>query len=186
MKRVFDLSIALLMLVPSILVSIPIAVAIRLDSPGSALFRQIRVGRNRRPFTLLKWRTMSIDTGDLPSHEANRAKITRIGGLLRRTKLDELPQIWNVLVGEMSLVGPRPCLPTQTELVDERERLGVLALRPGITGLSQIAGLDMSDPIRLAAADAQYLQNTGMLVDICIILRTAFQGIFRDAVGNQT
>lgn len=184
MKRAFDLVIAILLLVPSLLVSIPITIAIRLDSPGPALFRQIRVGRNRRLFTLLKWRTMSMDTGDLPSHEADRAKITRTGILLRRTKLDELPQIWNVLVGDMSFVGPRPCLPSQLQLVDERERLGVHSLRPGITGLSQIAGLDMSDPLRLAEMDADYIHNSGMLVDIDIMLRTISQGIFRDAVGK--
>lgn len=92
--------------------------------------------------------------------------------MLRRTKLDELPQLWNVLWGEMSLVGPRPCLPTQELLVEERRARGVLALRPGITGLAQVDGIDMSDPVRLARRDADYLQSASFAGDILLLFKT--------------
>ena len=100
---------------------------------GSPLFRQQRVGRNKQPFTLVKFRTMKKDTASVASHLASADSITPFGRFLRRTKLDELPQLWNVLKGEMSLVGPRPCLFSQDELIAERENRGVLAVRPGIT-----------------------------------------------------
>lgn len=184
MKRIFDFLVAIALLFPILGISIPVALAIRLDSPGPVLFRQVRVGRGGKTFVLLKWRTMSIDTGDLPSHEVARERVTRIGAILRRTKLDELPQIWNVLIGEMSLVGPRPCLPSQVELVTEREQLGVYGIRPGVTGLSQISGIDMSDPGRLAAKDAEYVQNMSMLADLKIILQTVLNRSLQDAVRS--
>ncbi|WP_421911065.1 sugar transferase [Marinobacter sp.] len=125
---------------------------------GSPLFRQERVGRGRQPFTLVKFRTMKVETASVASHLANTASITRFGRFLRRTKLDELPQLWNVLKGEMSLVGPRPCLFNQEELIEERESRGVLQARPGITGLAQINDIDMSTPRLLAETDARMLE----------------------------
>jgi Sugar transferases involved in lipopolysaccharide synthesis len=124
---------------------------------GSPLFRQVRVGRHQKPFTLVKFRTMRPNTASVATHLANPADITRLGHFLRRTKLDELPQLWNVLRGEMSLVGPRPCLFSQTELIAERARRGVFDARPGITGLAQIRGIDMSAPKLLAETDQQML-----------------------------
>lgn len=135
-----------------------LAIAIRLDSAGPALFRQERVGRSRRVFTCFKLRTMVQGTLSVGTHEASPASITRLGHLLRRLKLDELPQLWNVLRGEMSLVGPRPCLPSQVELIDARRVRGVYGVRPGITGPAQVAGLDMSTPIALAHADAVWAE----------------------------
>lgn len=129
---------------------------------GAPLFVQERVGRHRRRFRLVKFRTMRPGTPSVGTHLADAAAVTRWGAFLRRTKLDELPQLWNVLKGEMSLVGPRPCLPNQTELIAERERRGVFAVRPGITGLAQIQGIDMSDPERLAKVDAQMVQRLGL------------------------
>lgn len=126
---------------------------------GSPLFRQQRVGRYQQPFVLWKLRTMRVDTPSVASHLASAQSVTAWGRFLRRSKLDELPQLWNVLKGEMSLVGPRPGLFNQTELLAERERLGVFAARPGITGLAQVQGVDMSQPERLAATDSQMLQN---------------------------
>ena len=126
---------------------------------GAPLFRQQRVGRHRRLFVLYKFRTMRLETPSVATHLADPATVTRYGRFLRRTKLDELPQLWNVLKGEMSLVGPRPCLPSQKELIAARDRLGVLAARPGITGLAQIRGIDMSDPQRLARVDAAMLRD---------------------------
>ncbi|WP_026333164.1 sugar transferase [Thioalkalivibrio sp. ALM2T] len=126
-------------------------------STGSPLFRQERVGRYQRVFTLVKFRTMRPDTASVATHLADASAVTRFGRFLRGTKLDELPQLWNVLKGEMSLVGPRPCLPSQVELVAAREARGVFAVRPGITGLAQVNGVDMSDPERLAEMDAEMI-----------------------------
>jgi lipopolysaccharide/colanic/teichoic acid biosynthesis glycosyltransferase len=121
---------------------------------GSPLFSQTRVGQYRKPFVLVKFRTMKPGTASVASHLVDGAAITSWGRFLRRTKLDELPQLWNVLKGEMSLVGPRPCLFNQEELIRERERRGVFEARPGITGLAQIRGIDMSTPKLLAETDA--------------------------------
>ena len=129
---------------------------------ASPIFCQQRVGRNRKLFTLVKFRTMNRDTASVASHLANADAITPFGKFLRRTKLDELPQLWNVLKGEMSLVGPRPCLPSQEELVAERDALGVLGARPGITGLAQINDIDMSTPRLLAETDAKMLMELNL------------------------
>ena len=125
----------------------------------SPLFRQERVGRHQRPFTLMKFRTMRPDTASVATHLAEASAVTSLGRFLRRTKLDELPQLWNVLRGEMSLVGPRPCLPNQDELIAERQRRGVFEVRPGITGLAQVNGIDMSDPARLAEVDERMIRT---------------------------
>ena len=132
---------------------------IGLFDTGSPIFRQQRVGRNKRPFTLVKFRTMKPDTAHVASHLASSSAITPFGGFLRKTKLDELPQLWNVLWGDMSLVGPRPCLFNQQELINEREQRGVLVARPGITGLAQVNDIDMSTPVLLAETDAKMLQS---------------------------
>lgn len=126
---------------------------------GAPLFRQVRVGRHRNPFTLVKFRTMRPDAAHVASHLADVAAITRWGAFLRHTKLDELPQLWNVLKGEMSLVGPRPCLSSQAELIAERTANGVFDVRPGITGLAQVNGIDMSTPRLLAETDAEMIRS---------------------------
>lgn len=133
--------------------------AVGLLDTGSPLFRQERVGRFKKPFTLVKFRTMTPETKSVASHLAESSSITPVGRFLRRTKLDELPQLWNVLIGEMSLVGPRPCLFNQEELIKERERRGVLSVRPGITGLAQVNNIDMSTPRLLAETDQKMLDN---------------------------
>jgi len=126
---------------------------------GSPLFRQERVGRNQRTFTLLKFRTMRPEVASMASHLVEASAITPLGAFLRRTKLDELPQLWNVFKGEMSLVGPRPCLFSQTELISERALRGVFDVRPGITGLAQVNNIDMATPKLLAETDAQMLKE---------------------------
>jgi lipopolysaccharide/colanic/teichoic acid biosynthesis glycosyltransferase len=136
-----------------------VLVVIGLFDTGSPVFRQQRVGRNKKPFTLVKFRTMKKDTASVASHLASASAITPFGHFLRRTKLDELPQLWNVLKGEMSLVGPRPSLCHQEELITEREQRGVLAARPGITGLAQVNDIDMSTPRLLAETDQKMLEN---------------------------
>ena len=158
MIRLLDFFFALLGLVfgfPVLLV----LVVIGLFDTGSPIFRQQRVGRNQKPFTLVKFRTMKKNTASVASHLASASAITPFGHFLRRTKLDELPQLWNVLKGEMSLVGPRPCLFNQEELIEERQSRGVLAARPGITGLAQVNDIDMSTPQLLAETDQKMLQN---------------------------
>lgn len=171
-KRLMDLLLAAALLVPAALVCLPLALVIRLESPGSPLFRQTRVGRNRKPFTLYKLRTMGRDTGDLPSHLAGSMTITRIGGVLRRTKLDELPQLLNVVSGAMSFVGPRPCLRDQLDLIREREERGLFAYRPGITGPAQLAGIDMSAPRALADCEKDYYPKATLRSDLAIMART--------------
>lgn len=126
---------------------------------GSPLFCQERVGRNQKPFILVKFRTMAVDTASVASHLASSASITRFGAFLRRTKLDELPQFWNVLKGEMSLVGPRPGLVNQLELTAERASRGVFDVRPGITGLAQVSNIDMSTPQLLAETDQRMIRE---------------------------
>jgi len=173
MKRALDVAGALLGLLILCPVIAAAMIAIRLETPGTALFAQARVGRGGRSFTCYKLRTMHRNTKELPSHEVGAAALTSVGGILRRFKLDELPQLYNVLIGEMSLVGPRPCLPSQTELIEARRREGALDVRPGITGLAQVQGLDMSDPQLLAAVDGEYARTRSLAGDILLILRTA-------------
>ena len=139
---------------------------------GAPLFRQARVGRFQKPFTLVKFRTMRPDTQSVATHLANPSAVTPLGAFLRRTKLDELPQLWNVLKGEMSLVGPRPCLFNQMELIEERSARGVFAARPGITGLAQVNGIDMSTPTLLAETDARMLQDLGLTAYFSHIIKT--------------
>lgn len=143
---------------------------------GSPLFRQARVGRHQKPFVLVKFRTMRLGTASVASHLVDGSSITPWGRFLRRTKLDELPQLWNVLKGEMSLVGPRPCLFNQEELIRERARRGVFEVRPGITGLAQTKGIDMSTPGLLAETDAIMLDRFS--------LRDYFRYIFLTVAGR--
>jgi len=143
---------------------------------GSPIFKQVRVGRNKKPFMLVKFRTMKTDTASVASHLASSSSITPFGSFLRKSKLDELPQLWNVLKGEMSLVGPRPGLFNQEELTSARDKKGVFAVRPGITGLAQVNKIDMSTPELLAETDAKMLSS--------ISLTTYFKYIFQTVVGK--
>lgn len=158
MLRIFDLLFSLLGLIFGGPVLLMIYV-IGLFDTGLPIFRQERVGRDQKPFKLVKFRTMRPNTASVASHLADASSITPLGALLRRNKLDELPQLWNVLKGEMSLVGPRPCLFNQTELIRERALLAVFNARPGITGLAQVNNIDMSRPKLLAETDAQMLKE---------------------------
>lgn len=172
LKRAFDVAASLVGLILLGWLVLVLALAVRLSSPGPGIFTQTRVGRHRRPFTCYKLRTMNAGTAAVPTHLAPVVAVTPFGRWLRRTKLDELPQLWNVLQGEMSLVGPRPCLPSQIELIAHRDRLGAYDVRPGITGPAQVRGIDMSDPARLAAIDAAYAARHDLPGDIALILAT--------------
>ena len=161
-------AVGMLLLSPVIL----IVLVIGWFDTGSPLFRQQRVGQHQKPFVLVKFRTMRLDTASVASHLADSSSITSFGRFLRRTKLDELPQLWNVLKGEMSLVGPRPCLFNQQELIYEREKRGVYQVRPGITGLAQVQGIDMSTPQLLAETDAEMLASINLWNYFRYILQT--------------
>ena len=158
MIRLLDFLLALF----GLIVTFPLLVIIfiiGLFDTGSPIFTQERVGRNKKPFTLVKFRTMKVETASVASHLASTASITPLGGFLRKTKLDELPQLWNVLKGEMSLVGPRPGLFNQEELTLARDKQKVFDVRPGITGLSQVNEIDMSTPELLAKTDREMIDT---------------------------
>ncbi|WP_161864688.1 sugar transferase [Pseudomonas yangonensis] len=171
MIRFVDILFSLVGLVLGAPVLLLIYCAGLLDT-GSPLFFQRRVGRHRKPFILVKFRTMHVDTASVASHLASRSSITRLGALLRKTKLDELPQLWNVLKGEMSLVGPRPGLFNQEQLMHERSIRNVFEARPGITGLAQVNGIDMSTPELLAQTDAEMLRELTLSYYFKLILMT--------------
>lgn len=143
---------------------------------GTPLFFQVRIGRHQKSFTLVKFRTMRMETASVATHLADASAVTPFGRFLRKTKLDELPQLWNVLKGDMSLVGPRPGLFNQVELLQARSARNVFAVRPGITGLAQINAIDMSTPELLAEMDSEMI--TQMTVS------AYFRYIFLTLVGR--
>jgi O-antigen biosynthesis protein WbqP len=157
--RSLDVSAALLVGLAAVPLVAVIGIIIRVTSSGPAIFRQTRLGLDEQPFICLKLRTMAEGTQSAATHEVPATAITPIGRVLRRTKIDEVPQLWNVLIGDMSLVGPRPGLPHQTDLAHERRMRGVFSVRPGITGPGQVNEIDMSTPIKLAKIDAAYAAN---------------------------
>lgn len=171
MLRFFDILFSLfgLVLLFPLLV---IVTAVGYFDTGSPIFTQKRIGRNKRIFTLIKFRTMSVGTDSVATHLASKSSITKFGAFLRKTKLDELPQLINVLTGEMSLVGPRPCLANQSELIDERDKRDVFQVRPGITGLAQINEIDMSTPLKLAKWDQMMIENMSCKNYFSYIIKT--------------
>jgi len=172
-KRAFDLGCALAIVLLLWWALALLWLMVRLSSPGPGIFAQRRVGKDGRPFVCYKFRTMTAGAPSLATHDAPAALITPVGRFLRNTKLDELPQVANIIRNDMSLVGPRPCLPIQTELIEARRRTGALALKPGISGLAQINNIDMRDPELLARWDARYRDLQGLVLDLKIILATA-------------
>jgi O-antigen biosynthesis protein WbqP len=185
LKRTFDIVSGALGIVVLSPVLVILVLIIRLESAGSGIFAQRRVGKNGRVFTCLKLRTMMTGTKQTGTHEVGSSSITRVGRCLRSSKLDEVPQLWNVLKGEMSLVGPRPCLPMQVKLIGEREERGVLEVLPGITGLAQVEGIDMSDPVRLAERDADYVRGQSFWLDMKILFWTVLGKGRGDRVREQ-
>jgi O-antigen biosynthesis protein WbqP len=174
MPRIIDMLLALL---GGIVLAIPmliVALAVRLTSPGPVLYWSDRVGRRNALFGMPKFRSMRIDTPAVPTHlmTDGKAWLTPIGGFLRKTSLDELPQLWSILIGEMAVVGPRPALFNQDDLVALRTAKGVDALRPGITGWAQVNGRDELSIEEKSALDAEYLRRRSFALDIRIILLT--------------
>lgn len=175
MIRTFDILFSVIGLIISFPILVLLAL-IGLFDTGSPIFSQERVGRYMKPFTLVKFRTMKRETSSVATHLANASAITPFGRFLRRTKLDELPQLWNVLKGDMSLVGPRPCLFNQEVLINERAARDVFDARPGITGLAQVNKIDMSTPALLAETDQNMLTR--------LTLRGYFHYIFLTMLGK--
>ncbi|WP_374658704.1 sugar transferase [Phenylobacterium sp.] len=185
-KRGFDILAALVgLLVLSPLLA-ALAIAVRLDSPGPALHWSSRVGRFNALFKMPKFRTMRIGAPNVATHllPDPDAWITPLGRFLRRSSLDELPQLWSVLVGHMSLVGPRPALFNQDDLVALRSAAGVDTLRPGVTGWAQINGRDDLPVPEKATLDAEYLARQGLILDLKIILTTAATAFFGRGVRH--
>lgn len=181
-KRLLDILLVILFIFPATLLVVFAVILIKLEGPGPAIFKQRRVGRNQKLFTMLKLRTMTVDTDNRASHEVSSTQITKVGKLLRKSKIDELPQLWSVLVGDMSFVGPRPCLPIQTELIEARSLLDVFSVLPGITGPAQIKKIDMSTPKKLAQVDGLYVVQRSLRGDLYCIFATAFGMGSGDAV----
>lgn len=173
MIRGIDIFVALIGLIVSLPVIVVCVIIHHLTSRGSAIFAQKRVGRAEASFVCYKLRTMTPGTPNLGTHEISVSSVTPLGGVLRKLKLDELPQFWNVLVGDMSLVGPRPCLPSQEAVIAARRARGVFAVRPGVTGPAQILGVDMSTPERLAEVDAGWVVNQSMGEYVRVLVATA-------------
>jgi O-antigen biosynthesis protein WbqP len=172
MIRSIDLIFSIILLLVFFPLFILIYILGLLDT-GSPLFFQKRMGKNMKPFVLIKFRTMYINSVDMPTHFINKNSVTPIGVILRKSKLDEFPQLINVILGNMSLVGPRPNLLNQVELIKHRSKLGVYNVKPGITGLAQISQIDMSTPELLSLTDAKMIESMSIKTYLNIILLTA-------------
>ena len=184
-KRFFDIVLSLaglILLSPLLLI---IAVIIKLDSKGPVLFKQNRIAKDKNHFMILKFRTMYADVPkDVPTHllADPESKITKVGRFLRKSSLDELPQIWNILVGQMSIIGPRPALWNQYDLIEERDKYGANAVRPGLTGLAQVMGRDeLPIPVK-AKYDGEYANNITLLNDAKIFIKTITNVLFASGV----
>ena len=192
LKRIIDFIFALSGIMVLSPIFIILIIAIKVDSKGPILFKQKRVGLNRTYFNILKFRTMYIDTPkDKATHllENPEQYITRVGAFLRRTSLDELPQLWNILLGQMSIVGPRPALWNQYDLIDEREKYGANNIRPGLTGWAQINGRDeLLIPVK-ARFDGEYVQKMSFQFDCKCFIKTItcifkHEGVVEGGTGN--
>lgn len=185
LKRILDIVLSFMAICGLSWLFLIIALCIKLEDGGSILFRQKRIGRNKKEFYIYKFRTMRLDTPkDVPTHllEDPQSYITHVGKFLRKSSLDEIPQLFNILRGEMSLVGPRPALWNQYDLIAERDKNGSNALTPGLTGWAQVNGRDEL-PIEIKARfDGEYADRISLLFDIYIILKTVVSVFKADGV----
>ena len=186
MTRLFDLLLAVLAAAVLALPLLLVALAVRLTSPGPALYWSDRVGRDNRIFKMPKFRSMRIDTPAVATHLLQNPEqwLTPIGSFLRKSSLDELPQLWSILIGDMSFVGPRPALYNQDDLIALRTARGVHVLLPGLTGWAQINGRDELPIAQKVALDEQYLQQQSLWMDVKIIALTALKVIKKDGVTH--
>ena len=184
-KRILAMVLSLVGILALGWLLILLSVAIKLDSPGPVLFRQKRVGLGKSHFYILKFRTMRIDTPrDMPTHLLTNPEqyITRVGHFLRKTSLDELPQLFNILLGHMAIVGPRPALWNQFDLIAERDKYGANDIRPGLTGWAQINGRDELEIDVKARYDGEYVERMSLAFDIRCILGTVTAVLSRDGI----
>ncbi|SDN57005.1 sugar transferase [Bacillus sp. OK048] len=184
-KRIFDFTIAFIVLLILWPVFLCIAIFIKLDSKGPVFFKQRRIGKDKQEFSIIKFRTMKIETPkEVPTHllENPDVYITRVGKLLRKTSLDELPQVFNILKGDMSMVGPRPALWNQFDLITERDKYGCNQLYPGLTGWAQVNGRDELSIEEKANFDGEYVNNISLLFDINILFLTVIRVVRRRGV----
>lgn len=184
MKRLFDFVMSLMGIIVLSPIILIVALAVKLTSPGPMLFKQRRIGKNNDEFQIYKFRTMRIDTPNVPTHllENPEQWITPVGKFLRKTSLDELPQLFNILKGEMSIVGPRPALYNQIDLKEMRTEAGVHKLVPGLTGWAQINGRDEIPLSLKVKLDKEYLEKKNFLFDIKIIFMTVLSVLKSEGV----
>jgi O-antigen biosynthesis protein WbqP len=185
-KRALDIAGVLLLAPLMVPLATLVAIAVKLTSPGPALYWSERIGAGGRPFQMPKFRTMRVGTPVLATHLLTdpQAFLTPIGSFLRKSSLDEIPQLWSILRGQMTLVGPRPALFNQDDLIAMRAEQGVDKLVPGITGLAQMKGRDDLSLAEKVAYDRQYLENRSLRLDLGILLGTAIAVVRRDGIGH--
>lgn len=185
-KRIIDIILAAIILVITSPMILIVAIAIKLSSKGPVIFRQYRMGQNHRPFKLYKFRSMRIDTPEIASNDLNGEDYhTAVGKFIRKFSIDELPQLFNVLKGDMSIIGPRPVILKETELIELRHRNGAERVRPGITGLAQVNGRDVLSDKPKARYDAQYAKTVSLKNDSKIFMQTILYVIKRDGVVEE-
>ena len=188
-KRLCDFCISLICSIIFLPIFIILIIVVKLDSKGPVFFRQERVGKDKKLFHILKFRTMKVDTPkEIPTCmlENPEQYITRVGKFLRKTSLDELPQIWNILAGQMSLIGPRPVLPREKELIAERDLYGANDIRPGLTGWAQINGRDEVSWKEKARLDGEYVQKMSFSFDVKCFFKTIVAVLKREGMVEGT
>ena len=171
-KRLLDIVLASLSLMFLSPIMLGVSLVIRLDDGGPVFFTQTRIGRHGTPFQFFKFRSMPVNTGDIPSAQAGNLKVTNVGRFIRRTNIDELPQLFNILRGDMSVVGPRPAIPSQEALLTMRDENGASLCRPGLTGAAQVNSYDGMPEDEKAAWDGWYATRVSLSTDLKIVFRT--------------
>lgn len=184
-KRIIDVVLSLIAIIILFIPCVIISICIKVESKGPVFFKQKRVGKNKKYFMIYKFRTMRTDTPkDMPTHMLNNPDlyITKVGKILRKTSLDELPQIINIIKGDMSIIGPRPALWNQDDLIAERDKYGANDIKPGLTGLAQISGRDELEISVKAKIDGEYTKNISFLLDVKIFFKTIIKVFESDGV----
>lgn len=183
-KRFIDVVLSFIGAILLLPLFLLIGLAIFIDNPGPIIFKQARVGKDKKIFMLYKFRTMKVDAPDVATHllENPEQYITRVGKILRKTSLDELPQIYNILFNQMSIIGPRPVIASEEDLITERDKYGVYSIKPGLTGWAQINGRDEIGPILKAKLDAEYMENMSFFFDVKCFFGTFLKVLRADGI----
>lgn len=186
MKRFFDLVVVIISALIFAIPMLVVAVAVGLTSKGPILYWSKRVGKNNRLFNMPKFRTMRVDTPVLPTHLLGNpdAYLTSIGSFLRKSSLDELPQLWCILIGNMSVVGPRPALSNQQDLIDARTEKGIHLIKPGLTGWAQVNGRDEIELAKKVQLDYEYLDKKSLIFDLYVVLLTFYKVVKREGIQH--